>query len=327
MKYDVIIGLPARNEERGIYNALKSIVGAVAFLRGQKYAIIVCTNGCTDNTEKLVFDFIKKHPKANCYLIKSRPGLVEAQRQIVRQYSSDIFVFPDADGKIDKNAIKLLLEEFRKNSKLVVCYAKTLSLRENDRSNFSLPRKMGLLYASQRFLIPRKYFHGRLFATKDWYMPENKEILKRAHNNKSSSLLIKYCRNKIMLSADDVFMSSYIMNKYGTGAIKQVDKAHCYSWPVASFSDWFYVYRRRNIEMEKMKRWFPEFNYLWSYLNRRTNWSKWLSAGFVDKTVWLIFLLMKTIFFCYLRMEFLLLKVGFYDPQEQWHVATSTKKP
>jgi hypothetical protein len=129
-----------------------------------------------------------------------------------------------------------------------------------------------------------------------------------------------------LLSADDILMSSYLIDKYGFASIKQVSRAHCYAWPVGSFIDWLNVYRRRNIEVEKIKRWYPEYNYLWSSIDRHTDWRKWWRAVFFDRMLWLLYLLMKGVFFCYLRIEFLLLKLGFYEPAEQWKTTISTKK-
>ncbi len=325
MKYQVTIGLPTINQAFNIEHALNSIIMAVNFVQIKNYILVVCANGCTDNTEAVVYSFIKNHPQINCQLITSNPGVVNAQRKIVQNYPADIFIFPDDDGQIDKKSIKLLLDEL-KNPKTIVAYAKSLSLKDNSKKQSSLAEKMGLLYDSQNMLTSREYFHGRLFATKDWHVPDDVEILKRAQKNKHNSEILKYCRNNILLAADDIYMSSYIMDKYGLEAIKQVAMAHCYSWPVATFYDWLNIYRRRNIEMEKMNRWFPEYNYLWSHLNRKTDWSKWLKAGLGDKFIWLSYLFMRGLFFVYLKIEFLLLKTGFYEPPEQWKTTKSTKK-
>lgn len=320
--YKVVIGLPARNEEAGIYDALRSIREAIRYAKISA-PIIVCLNGCTDKTGEVVKKFIRENKDVKCSIIRSRPGLVHAQGKIVELFPADIYAFPDADGTIGKDSLKLLLDEFKKNPKLIVAYAKTVSLLDGGRS---IAKKIGLLYDSQKLLTPRRYIHGRFFATREWYIPKDREVLSRAHKNRRNRKLLKYCKNKILMSADDIFMSSYIVDKYGRNAIKQVDGAHCFAWPIASFSDWFNTYRRRNIETAKMTRWFPEYNYLWPYLNRHTNWQKWFRAPIGDRILWLIFLLMKAIFYLRLKMEFLLLLINFYEPPQQWKVTASTKK-
>ncbi|MFA6593900.1 MAG: glycosyltransferase family A protein [Candidatus Buchananbacteria bacterium] len=324
-KSKLIVGLPTRHEEATIYNALKSISEAIFYTQIQDYRLVVCINGCSDKTPKIVNDFIKDFPHINCTVIESQPGLVNAQRKIVELFPAEVHVFPDADGRIKKDAIKLLLDELNKDKKLMVVYAKTVSLIDKD-GRLPLVRKMGILYDSQKMLTPRRYFHGRLFAVKKWYLPPDTEVLKRAQANKNSRELLKYCKKQPLLSADDILMSSYFIDKYGFASIKQVSRAHCYAWPIGSFVDWLNVYRRRNIEVEKIKRWYPEYNYLWPLIDRYTDWRKWRQADFFDKMLWLLYLLMKGIFFCYLQIEFLLLKLGFYEPPEQWKTTISTKK-
>jgi hypothetical protein len=185
---------------------------------------------------------------------------------------------------------------------------------------------LGILYDSQTMLSKRYYFHGRLFATKKWYFPSNEEILRRARLNKHNEVMLKYRSDGILLSADDIFMSSYIMDGWGLSAIKQVEDALCYSWPVGSFRDWLNTYRRRNIEMEKMYRWFPEYDYLKPYLDRHTDWNKWLRASLYNKMLWLLFILMKAAFALWLRTELFLLNFDFYRPPKQWFATSTTKK-
>ncbi|MFA6525805.1 MAG: HAD hydrolase family protein [Candidatus Buchananbacteria bacterium] len=325
MKYSLTVGIPAKNEATNIYSALESISKAVIFCRIKKYIIVVCVNGCTDDTEKEFRRFKKDHPKIACELIRSRPGLVNAQRMIVNKFPAEIFVFPDADGLIAEDSIKLLVDALKGNSQLAVTYAKTVSLAK-DKINMNLAEKIGRLYDSQAMLSPRQYFHGRLFATRHWHIPTDYEVSRRAKNCRRSKMMLKYCSNGILLSADDVFMSSYFIDKFGLNSIRQVAKAKCYSWPISSFYDWLNVYRRRNIEMEKMKCWFPEYNYLWPHLNRRTDWKKWQKSGFGDGLIWLIYLAMKGFFWMCLKLEFLLLNIGIYEPPTQWKAAVSTKK-
>lgn len=321
----IVVGLPVRNEEKSLYASLKSIRDAVKDSKEDKIRIVICINGCTDKSEFIAEKFKKDHPDIRCDIIQSIEGLINAQRKIVELYNADVYVFPDADNIIDKNSINLLLRSLRLDSNLVVAYAKTKVLQ--DEKNKSLFHQIGLLYDTQRILTKRYYFHGRLFATREWFVPTDEEILKHATRSRRNAILLKYCDNRILLSADDIFMSSYIMDKYGLKAIKQIDEAICYSWSVGSLRDWSNIYRRRNIEMEKMYRWFPEYNYLKPYLNRHTDWKKWFGVGVRDKLLWLTFLLMRNAFVVLLSLEFLLSNLNFYKPRKQWVIASTTKKP
>ncbi len=319
----ITIGLPARNEERTITKSMESLRDAMHYSGRENMRLVVCINGCTDQTLSKAELFRAQYADITCDIIMGTEGLVNAQRMIVEKYPADVYIFPDADNVIDKKAIALLLTEMEQHPEVIVAYGRTISLENTE--NRSLFYKMGLLYDSQKLLTPRHYFHGRLFATKDWFIPKEEDILVRATKNPYCRELLRYSQPHILLYADDVFMSSYIIDRYGRGAIRQVDDAHCYSWTVGSFRDWLYVYRRRNIEMEKMYRWFPEYNYLWPLLNRKTDWQKWQKAPISSKCLWLIFRVMQTYFLLYLKTELFLIKFHWFHPGSQWQVTQTTK--
>jgi len=298
---NIVVGLAARNEEENIIDSLSSIKKAILYTNLPSVKLAICLNGCVDRTPELAQRFQKENPDIDCVIINSEEGLVSAQRKIVQQFPADVYVFSDADSVIDKKSISLLLAELDNNPQTIVAYAKTTPLL--DKTNKSIFHKIALLYDSQELLTKRYYFHGRLFATKEWFFPDSATILKRAMASKYTRELLRYCKKDILLFADDIFMSSYFIHQYGLQSIKQVEAVRCYSWSVGSLIDWFNAYRRRNIEMEKMYRWFPEYNYLKPYLNRKTDRQKWLLTSWKNKILWLIYLIMKTFFYLYLKYE------------------------
>jgi hypothetical protein len=115
------------------------------------------------------------------------------------------------------------------------------------------------------------------------------------------------------------------MDKYGVDSIKQIDGAFCYAWPVLTFSDFYKYYRRSKIELVKIHTWFPEYNYLLKYQNRRTDWGKWWQSNLKSKTIWIIFLSIKFLLFVYLQLEIILLRFSWYKPKKQWQTVVSTK--
>lgn len=319
----IVVGLPARNEGNHIYESLESIREAVLFLDGVKPKIVVCVNGCKDNTCQRVEDFKRQYDDVEVEMIMSTEGLVHAQRIIVESFPADVYVFPDADNVIRRDSIKLLLCAL-KDDGVVVAYAKTSP--ELDSDNKSLFQTMSALYDSQKLLTRREYFHGRLFATKDWFVPDEQAIMERAKGTRIGSKLLRYSKPGTLLYADDVFMSSYIMDKYGLDAIRQVDAARCHSKPVGSGKDWWNSYKRRNIEMTKMHYWFPEFDYLAPHVNRRTDWEKWIKANMGEKLLWLLLLVMKAVFWVRLKVELTLVYLGVWRPANQWQETLTTKQ-
>jgi hypothetical protein len=286
--------------------------------------IAVCINGCSDDTEERVCNFREKFPDVKTDIIYSKEGLVNAQREIVKRYPANIYVFPDGDNTIEKRSIKNLLAVLEKEKGVIVAYAKTTPfLHEEHPSIFG---KMGYLYDSQMMLEKRKYFHGRLFAIRDWYMPEDEAIAERAKQKPAGKYLLKYTKKGIFLYADDVFMSNYIIRKYGLEAIRQVEDAESFSFAVGSFSDWWNVYRRTVIELEKIRKWFPEYDDLLLYKPRKTDWKKWRAAPPWERMLWLVFIMMRVFLIRAARVELLLARFSWFHPDDQWRVTISTKK-
>jgi glycosyltransferase involved in cell wall biosynthesis len=322
----IIVGLAVRNEEKSLYLNLESIRKAIIASGEKIIKLIVCINGCTDRSNLIVEKFKEEHPGFKLDILESSEGLVTAQRKIVidASHRASIYIFSDADIILDEDSIKLLMEALRADPNLIVAYARTKVF--HDKENKSLFHKIALLRDSQGLLSKRFFFHGRLFATREWFIPTDDEILRRAKSSKRNSTLLKNYRGGVLLCVDDIFMSSYIMDKYGIGAIKQVEAAFCYAWSIGSLSDWYKKYRRRNIEMKKMYHWFPEYNYLKPYLNRHTDWKKWTRAGLKNKMLWILFLAMQLMFAILLHLELFLVNFNFYKPQKQWIITSTTKR-
>jgi glycosyltransferase involved in cell wall biosynthesis len=286
--------------------------------------LVVCLNGCTDNTSNVVQEFARKNPKNYFHVLSSEEGLVTSQRKIIEEFPADIYVFSDADDVISEHSLESLVSTLENDENLSATYARTEPLVQGKKNN--LCNKIAYLYDTQEMLTKRHYLHGRLFALRDWFIPTGEEILQRFVPDMIQKKLMLYSLNGSPLLTDDIFLSSYLLNKYGVESIKQVDDALCYSWPTSSFSDWYRVYRRRNIEMEKMYKWFPEFNYLKPYLNRKTDWTRWLHGSLSNKLLWLCFLCMRALFFLRLRLEFFLVFFINHKPLAQWQPARSTKR-
>ncbi len=320
----ITLGIAARNEEKTIVANLESIFRAIKFTSRNNITLVVCLNGCTDNTSKILQGFSKKNQKNYFHIISSEEGLVTAQRKIIKEFPADIYIFSDADDIISENSVESLISTLEDNEDLVATYARTEPLVVQGKNN--LCNKIAYLYDTQKMLTKRYYLHGRLFALKDWFIPTENEILQRSAFGVIQKKLMLYSLSGSPLLVDDIFLSSYLLDKYGVESIKQIDDALCYSWPTSSFSDWYRVYRRRNIEMEKMYKWFPEFNYLKPYLNRKTSWTNWFHESLSNKSLWVCFLFMRLVFFLRLNLEFFLVFFTNYKPPIQWQSTGSTKR-
>ncbi len=313
--HKLVIGIAAKNEEYSIYECLESVEKALLSYN-KNSQILVCLNNCTDNTEEEVMRFASSS-KIEVTVLHATGSLISAQRTIFYATNTRPVVFIDADSRINAKTLRNLVEGLRKP--VVLTYAKSVSRVSNDSQR--LVTKVFIIYETGKLLTKRYYFHGRVFATNEWTFPTELEILERAYNTNSFHLL-KYGKGLLL---DDVFLSAYLLNKYGDKAIKEIKTSEVEHKPIKKWRDWWRTYRRIRIEMIKIETWFSEYNSLRPKLYRRTNWSAWRNASISEKSLWIIYLLFKELSNISIRSEILFAKFTRYRPSNQWQVAESTK--
>lgn len=107
----VSIAIPAYNEEKRVLKTIKS-----AFeldYPKEKIELFVMNDGSTDNTEKVVEDFIKKHKGWDIRLI-TRPnrGKGAVMNHALELAKGEYFIVFDADSDIQPHALKTMLPYF-----------------------------------------------------------------------------------------------------------------------------------------------------------------------------------------------------------------------
>ena len=105
----ITIGIPAYNEEEGIIKTLRSLVQAN--YPANKLEIIVVNDGSKDNTAQLVREFMKTHPQVQL-INKLNGGKGPAINSALAIAKGELFGVIDADSRIEKDAIKALLQQF-----------------------------------------------------------------------------------------------------------------------------------------------------------------------------------------------------------------------
>ncbi|MSR68412.1 glycosyltransferase, partial [Candidatus Saccharibacteria bacterium] len=241
----IIIGIAAKNEESSIYKCLLSLAKAIEY--GKISAkTVVCVNGSTDRTGSIVSQFMKEFPLMDIELIELEAGnLIKAQRLIVGYCSSDFYIFLDADTTISKTSLAKMIANMSVNMLRdgYVNYAKTRLTPPLGKESYVT--RLYRLYSSGGLLTHRYYFHGRFFAIRGWYVPTDREVAN-----------IQNKKNKLSqfggLNVDDIFLSTYILKKYGPDAINELKDVYVYAKPITSLRDWYYTYRRTDIEIKKI---------------------------------------------------------------------------
>ena len=107
----VTIGIPAYNEAKTIEKTVNSIVKAD--YPKEKIEIIIVNDGSTDNTAKTAKEILKKNKGYNIILInKANGGKSSAVNAAIKRATGEFFAVVDADSRIEKDAIKLVVPHF-----------------------------------------------------------------------------------------------------------------------------------------------------------------------------------------------------------------------
>ncbi|MEM4598905.1 MAG: glycosyltransferase family 2 protein, partial [Candidatus Diapherotrites archaeon] len=117
------IGICAHNEEESIVKTLEHIFRQTLWKETppQMREIIICANGCTDNTASIVRQLSKEHPEIKLIEIKEKSKAL-AWKKIVHSsspHASEIF-FVDADVIVHHRALERIRDAFRKRPQLML---------------------------------------------------------------------------------------------------------------------------------------------------------------------------------------------------------------
>ncbi len=112
----ITIGIPAYNEGKTIGSTIKSILAQKELTH--KPEIIICANGCTDNTEEVVYQLSKEHK--NIRLIESERGKPNAWNLIRSKAEENEIFFTDADTYFSKKAVSLMQKKLKGNDVIAV---------------------------------------------------------------------------------------------------------------------------------------------------------------------------------------------------------------
>ena len=102
MKYTIIITV--YNKEKYIERALKSAINQ----NFENYEIMVVNDGSTDNSEKIIKKYQKKHKFK--YFYKENTGIADTRNFAIEMVETDYFLFLDADDYLSLDLLKTVDE-------------------------------------------------------------------------------------------------------------------------------------------------------------------------------------------------------------------------
>ncbi|MGD6961103.1 glycosyltransferase family 2 protein [Fictibacillus phosphorivorans] len=108
----VTVMVVAHNEEKVILEKLNNII-ELNYPR-DKIKYIIASDNSTDETNKIVKQFIKEHQNMNIrlYEVKARKGKTNAQNEAQKTVITEYLVMTDANSMMDKNSVKELMAAF-----------------------------------------------------------------------------------------------------------------------------------------------------------------------------------------------------------------------
>ncbi|MBU0667199.1 MAG: glycosyltransferase [Nanoarchaeota archaeon] len=112
----VSVILPAHNEEKTIIPSVKSVL-SLNYPK-DKLEIIIIDDGSTDNTKKMVLEFIKNYPKIK-FISHENIGKGASLNKALKICKGEFFICLDADSFVHKDALLHLIPNF--NDKSVAC--------------------------------------------------------------------------------------------------------------------------------------------------------------------------------------------------------------
>ncbi|MBD3361243.1 glycosyltransferase [Candidatus Woesearchaeota archaeon] len=114
-KPKITLAVPAYNEEKTITKTVNSLIEA-DYPASQK-EIIIINDGSTDSTASVVEEIIKKNPLHNINLInKPNGGKAAAVNSALNKATGEYFAVIDADSRISKDGINLILPYFHNDT-------------------------------------------------------------------------------------------------------------------------------------------------------------------------------------------------------------------
>ena len=116
----VTLIIVAHNEEKVIEEKLKNVI-KLDYPK-EKLEILVSSDNSTDDTNKIVEEFIEKNMEYNIklYKVKERKGKTNAQNEAVKIANGEILVMTDANSILKSDALREILSTFTAEDKAYV---------------------------------------------------------------------------------------------------------------------------------------------------------------------------------------------------------------
>jgi len=300
-----VVVVPAYNEGYSIERCIKGVIEASELCREEfeLKAVVVCVNGCTDNTETIVDNLCSRYPvvKKNSLPVNNyRAALEESFSYVGERYPDSMVVKLDADSVPRANSFAILLGELAHHPHLLIAgghpvvtmphglpwwrriLAKVLAVRsffpQGEVSALRVDEYHPLAHSDQQAVGPafetrsKIYFHGRFWAAR------------HAH-------LLHLPQRQL---GDDVYLTARLYHDFGPGVIRVRYDANCQFEPNYTLVRHFLTYRRINADLHRLDD-DPELNWYVRTSRTRLDWTYIKRLSLADQACFLAYYLISSV--------------------------------
>jgi len=107
---DVSVIIPAYNEEATIRQCVESVTSQATEI---DYEVIVCDDGSTDATSRILYDLEQRYDTLSVYTLDSNGGFLRALHECFRHCSSEYILRIDADCILQPGSLSAFYEEIQ----------------------------------------------------------------------------------------------------------------------------------------------------------------------------------------------------------------------
>lgn len=327
---DLLIGIPARNESKTIASTLSSLTQEIKLLpKPIKARVMVVLNGCTDNTESVVKEYIKVTRNFNITIKEISGGLIDAQQDIWHAKTrNEIVIFVDADIKFERRALLNLYIKSIKGNKGAI-WSTVIPDRMPSTKYLSLVRILNFRDYYPQLFEARKYLCGRVFCLNKYPLTIARAGKYHRSGSKIESLL-SLSRGPIV---DDIYLTRYLRIDCGLESIQNCPNSVVYFNPITTIIDFYLSQRRTVFEMYRLDLLFPEKGTSVSgktYLKKKINLSYYSKLSLINKVECNLYLctydIVRKIAYVELRLRIWLAQNNIYNtPINIWPIVKSSK--
>jgi len=261
MEVDYTLGITTTRNEKGCLEEMVTTLeeDILSFPLDGKIETIICLNNYDQETERIAKHVTSKHTILRLRFTNSNPGLIQAQKKILKESCSkaDFVIFFDSDVSIKPGSTFNLIKFMEQNPHVHAASGEQ-EIYPLDSFWYGVYNIIGL---NPQIMSPRKYLTGKIFAVRkrSYFVPD-------------------------YILTDDAFLSRYLVYKYGKDAIRSgvPGVSVIYIGP-KTLKDYFNKIRRLELEMEKIYKMFPEFKEIENYFTKRRLPEKIVELSSIEK--------------------------------------------